>query len=202
MTKILVIASHNQGKIREIHDLCAPMGYHITSAADYHVKEPIEDGITFMENALIKARHCAQYSQQLSLSDDSGFCVAALNNDPGLYSARWAGKNKDFDMAMDMVIEKWQYAHQINNDNNRDCHFICALALVDPVTQREYVFEGRVDGQLTIPKRGDKGFGYDALFTPNGYTQTFAEMEPNDKHAISHRAKAFVQLKSFLQSFI
>lgn len=193
-SQIIVIASHNQGKIKEINDLCAPLGYVIASAGDYNLTEPIEDGVSFKENALIKARYCAEKTNQLSLSDDSGFCVDALDGDPGLYSARWAGETKDFNKAMDLVEQKWRD----KNTHHRACHFVCALALVDPIKKQEYVFEGRVDGMLTFPKIGDFGFGYDAIFTPDGYNKTFAQMQPAEKHAISHRAHAFEQLKEFL----
>ncbi len=185
--KRLVIASHNPGKLREIADLLAPYGSEVTSVAALGLPEPEETGETFAENALIKARAAAEGSGRPALSDDSGLCVAALGGAPGVRSARWAGPEKDFALAMARVEEA------LGDAGDRSAHFVCALALVWP-EGREEVFEGRVDGQLAFPPRGRRGFGYDPIFLPRGYDITFGEMEPGAKHAISHRARAFAKL--------
>ncbi|MEQ8505459.1 MAG: RdgB/HAM1 family non-canonical purine NTP pyrophosphatase [Rhodospirillales bacterium] len=183
----LVIATHNPGKLREIQDLVAPFGVNATSAGELGLAEPVEDGDTFRANALIKARAAAQASNLPALADDSGLAVDALGGAPGIHSARWAGPDKNFTTAMERV---WEL---VLESENRKAHFVCALALVWPDGHEE-VFEGRVDGTLIWPPTGDKGFGYDPMFQPDGYFITFAEMEPPAKHRISHRAHAFEQL--------
>lgn len=186
----LVIASHNKGKVREIADLLGPHGMSPVSAGALGLPEPEETGITFIANAELKALQAADLSGLPALADDSGLCVEALNGDPGIFSARWAEPEKDFSLAMrkvhDMLEEK-------GPGTGRDAHFVCALALAWPDGHVE-AFEGRVDGLLVWPPRGGKGFGYDPMFQPIGHEITFAEMEPQDKHAISHRADAFRQL--------
>jgi XTP/dITP diphosphohydrolase len=149
--------------------------------------EPDETGTTFRENAELKARAAAIAANLPALADDSGFAVDALNGDPGLYSARWAGPNKDFNFAMRRVED------ELKGKTDRRAHFICALSLAWPDGHCE-TFEGAVHGQVTFPARGTKGFGYDPIFIADGYTVTFAEMDPAAKHAISHRAAAFRQL--------
>ncbi|TPG22322.1 RdgB/HAM1 family non-canonical purine NTP pyrophosphatase [Sphingomonas koreensis] len=186
----LVIASHNDGKVREICDLLAPHGIETVSAGALGLPEPEETGTTFVANAELKARAAADLSGLPALADDSGLCVEALNGDPGIFSARWAGEGRDFNEAMRRV----ENAIAVTGDDpSRDAHFVCALALAWPDGHVEW-FEGRVDGTLVWPPRGDKGFGYDAMFLPVGGDQTFGEIDPDAKHAISHRADAFRQL--------
>lgn len=183
----LVIASHNAGKVREIGELLAPFGAEVVSAGDLNLPEPEEDGETFVDNALIKARAAALGSGLPALADDSGLAVAALGGDPGVRSARWAGPGKDFRVAMEKVEKA------LAGKDDRRAHFACVLALCWPDGHCE-TFEGRVDGTLAWPPRGEKGFGYDPVFVPNGYEITFAEMEPAKKHEMSHRADAFRKL--------
>ncbi len=183
----LVIASHNLGKVREIGDLLAPFGVETVSAGDLGLPEPAEDGLTFIANAEIKALGAAKASGLPALADDSGLEVAALGGEPGIYSARWAGPNKDFTAAMALINEK------LGSTTNRCANFTCALTLAWPDGEMAS-FEGKVFGDLIWPMRGHKGFGYDPIFVPTGHTMTFAEMDPAQKHAMSHRASAFKQL--------
>lgn len=185
----LVVASHNAGKVREIRDLLADYGVAPISAGDLGLPEPVEDGATFIANAEIKALAAAKASGIVSLSDDSGFAVEALGGDPGIFSARWAGPSKDFSVAMEKVKDKLDESGQDNTKSS----FICALSLAWPDGHVES-FEGRVHGHFTWPPRGENGFGYDPVFTANERDVTFAEMDPAEKHAISHRASAFRQL--------
>jgi XTP/dITP diphosphohydrolase len=186
----LVIASHNPGKVREIRALLEPYGIEPISAASLDLPEPEETGTTFAANALLKARAAADLSGLPALADDSGLCVDALNGDPGIFSARWAGETKDFGAAMRLVEE---HLGRAPKDSGRDAHFVCALALCWP-NGSEVEVEGRVDGLLVNPPRGTHGFGYDAMFVANGQTLTFGEMDPEAKHAMSHRADAFAKL--------
>ncbi|ODP37682.1 RdgB/HAM1 family non-canonical purine NTP pyrophosphatase [Sphingomonas turrisvirgatae] len=186
----LVIASHNEGKVREIKALLSPFGIEPISAGSLGLPEPEETGTTFVANAELKAMQAADLSGLPSLADDSGLCVEALNGDPGIFSARWAGPGKDFAVAMELVEQK---IGEKGPAASRDAHFVCALALAWPDGHVEW-FEGRVDGTLVWPPRGANGFGYDAMFLPNGHEQTFGEMAPEAKHAMSHRADAFRQL--------
>jgi XTP/dITP diphosphohydrolase len=186
----LVIASHNAGKVREIRALLGPYGIEPVSAGELDLPEPEETGTTFVANAELKAMQAADLSGLPALADDSGLCVEALNGDPGIFSARWAGPEKDFALAMRKVEDA---IAATGPEPSRDAHFVCALALAWPDGHVEW-FEGRVDGTLVWPPRGDKGFGYDPAFVPNGHDITFGEMEPEAKHAMSHRADAFRQL--------
>jgi len=183
----LVIASHNLGKVREIGELLAPFGVQTISAGELDLPEPVEDGDSFIANAEIKALASASASGLPALADDSGLEVNALNGEPGIYSARWAGPKKDFAVAMAEINR------QLGDSTDRKANFTCALTLAWPDGHMES-FEGKVFGDLTWPMRGDKGFGYDPVFVPEGHQQTFAEMEPAAKHAMSHRADAFKQL--------
>jgi len=183
----LVIASHNPGKVREIADLLQPFLTEVTSAADLGLAEPIETGTTFAANAELKARAAAEASGQLALADDSGLVVAALAGEPGIHSARWAGPDKDFWAAMQKVEDELQ------GKNDRRAHFACALALCWPDGNLE-TFDGAVHGTLVWPPRGTEGFGYDPVFVANGHDLTFGEMDPAEKHRISHRADAFRKL--------
>ena len=188
----LVVASHNEGKVREINDLITPFGLNARSAGDLGLAEPEETGTTFAENARLKACAASAASAMVAIADDSGLSVDALDGDPGIYSARWAGPNKDFAAAMRNVEEKLQAAGAVD-PQDRGAHFICALCIAWPDGETE-VFEGRVSGALVWPPRGANGFGYDPVFVANGHTQTFGEMEPAQKHALSHRADAFSKL--------
>lgn len=183
----LLLASHNTGKLREIEALLLPLRIEIISAAALGLPEPLEDAPDFTGNARIKALAAATASGLPALSDNSGFCVAALHGAPGVYSARWAGPSKDFAAAMATV-------HQRIDDNlDRRAWFIAALCIAWPDLHTQ-TFVGRIDGAITWPPRGDRGFGYDPMFVPAGCQQTFGEMNPDDKHAISHRARAFAQM--------
>jgi XTP/dITP diphosphohydrolase len=193
----VVVASHNAGKAREILDLLAPFGIQVKSAADLRLPEPKETGATFAENAVIKARAAAAGSGFPALADDSGLSVMALNGEPGIHSARWAGRNRDFSVAMQKVEDKLQKKGAVKPEQRR-ARFVCVLALALPDGEVE-TFTGRVDGTLVWPPRGDKGFGYDPVFLPDGRSRTFGEMSAEEKHgwrpggaaALSHRARAF-----------
>jgi XTP/dITP diphosphohydrolase len=193
----LVIATHNAGKLREIQALLAPYGLECLSAGALGLPEPDETGTTFVENALIKAHAAAQASQIPSLADDSGLCVAALDGAPGVYTADWAeadlfegGPGRDWYMAMGKVEGKLA---ELGPETPRDGYFACVLAIAWPDGEQA-VYEGRAHGSLTWPPRGTMGFGYDPVFVPHGDTRTFAELDPHEKHAISHRADAFAKL--------
>lgn len=185
----LVIASHNAGKVREIRALLGPHGIEPVSAADLDLPEPEETGTTFVANAELKAMQAADLSGLPALADDSGLCVEALGGDPGIFSARWAGPDKDFGLAMRLVEDRLAAI----DGAPRDAHFVCALALAWPDGHVEW-FEGRVDGTLVWPPRGGHGFGYDPMFLPDGETLTFGEMAPEAKTPLTHRAAAFRQL--------
>ncbi len=183
----LVVASHNPGKVREIRELLAPFNADVISAGQLNLPEPDETEDTFIGNAKLKALAAAIASGLPAMSDDSGLAVSALDGAPGIYSARWAGPSKDFNLAM-ARIEK-----EMLGKSDRAAKFVCALALCWPDGHCE-AFEGEVHGAVSFPPRGIKGFGYDPIFVPDGFNITFAEMEPAAKHAMSHRANAFAQL--------
>ena len=185
----LVVASHNEGKVREIRALLGPWALDIRSAAGLGLAEPEETGSTYRENAAIKAKAAARASGFPALADDSGFEVRAINGDPGLHSARWAGKDRDFSAAMERV----RAAVEASGSDDRSCRFVCALSLAWPDGHDETV-AGAIDGELAWPPRGDRGFGYDPIFVPEGRKETFAEAEPEWKHKVSHRARAFETL--------
>ena len=187
----LVIATHNDGKMREIGALFAGFDFTIISAKSLGLAEPEETEKTFIGNAVLKARAAALESGITALADDSGLSVAALNGAPGVYSARWAGPNRDFSAAMTAVKEALL---KTQSDDAR-AEFICALAIVWPDGQAISV-EGKIEGVLKFPARGTRGFGYDPIFQPYGHNMSFGEMDPDIKHAISHRADAFTKLIS------
>ena len=190
----LVIATHNSGKLREIRALLAPFGIECVGAAELELPEPEEIGNTFVDNAELKARESADLSGLPALADDSGLSVDALHGMPGIFSARWAedeAGNRDFGRAMEKV---WREVEAAGEEAGRDAHFTCALAVAWPDNGQAELFEGKIFGTLVWPPRGDKGFGYDPMFVPAGHDQTFGEMEPDAKHAISHRAEAFKRL--------
>ena len=188
----LVIASHNAGKVREITALLGPHGIEPVSAKELDLPEPEETGTTFHANAEIKARLAADLSGLPALADDSGLCVEALNGDPGVYTANWAETptGRDWQLAMRKV--EGALAAK-GPDASRDAHFVCVLSLAWPDGHVES-FEGRADGTLTWPPRGTVGFGYDPVFVPLGDTRSYAELDPSEKHARSHRADAFGKL--------
>lgn len=191
----LVAATHNKGKVSELTDLFAPLGFEVVSAIELDLPEPEETEATFAGNAILKARAAAEATGAPALSDDSGLSVTALGGAPGIYSARWAGEPRDFGKAM----EKVQRELDDIGATDRSAKFVCALAIVWPDGHAE-VFEGEVHGELTWPPRGDKGFGYDPVFVADGESITFGEMEPAWKHAMSHRARAVEKLKAALLS--
>jgi XTP/dITP diphosphohydrolase len=195
----LVIATHNPGKLREIAALLKPLGLDCVGAEELGLPEPEEIGNTFVDNADLKAREAADLSGLPALADDSGLSVDALHGLPGIFSARWAEDedgNRDWNRAMQRV---WTRLEEAGPDAGRDAHFACALSLAWPNDGQIESCEGRVDGKLVWPPRGDKGFGYDPMFVPAGYEQTFGEMDPDEKHRISHRARAFEQLVAALK---
>ena len=187
----LVIASHNQGKVREIGALLEPFGIETVSAATLGLPEPEETEETFLGNARLKSLAATRATGMPALADDSGLSVDALGGAPGIYSARWAGPEKDFGIAMDRV-ERALIEHD-RTIPNRHAHFVCVLSLAWPDGHTE-AFEGKVHGSLIWPPRGDKGFGYDPMFVPRGHDISFGEMDEQRKHAMSHRAKAFEAL--------
>ena len=190
----LVVASHNPGKVVEIKDLLAPFGIETKGAAELGLAEPDETGTTFAGNAALKASAAAHASGFPALADDSGLAVEALGGAPGIYSARWAGPEKDFTAAMARVERELDAM----NTKNHAAKFVCALALAQPDGACD-IFEGEVRGTLSFPPRGSKGFGYDPIFMANGMSETFGEIEPAKKHAISHRARAFAKLIAALK---
>jgi XTP/dITP diphosphohydrolase len=193
----LVIATHNAGKLREIRELLAPHGIECVGAAELDLPEPEETGNTFIDNAELKAREAADLSGLPALADDSGLSVDALHGMPGIFSARWAEDadgNRDFRRAMERV---WHEVEAAGEEAGHDAHFVCALSVAWPDGSIES-FEGKVHGTLVWPPRGERGFGYDPMFVANGMDQTFAEIDPDQKHAISHRADAFNKLVAAL----
>ncbi len=188
----LVAATHNPGKARELAALLEGR-FDVVSAAALNLAEPEEPETTFVGNAIVKARAAADASGLIALADDSGLCVAGLDGAPGIYSARWAGPNKDFSHAINLVEARLA---DTESDDIR-AWFVCALAVAWPKGPVVAV-EGRVDGSLTFPGRGKLGFGYDPIFIPEGGSLTFGEIDPLAKDAISHRARAFAALKAAL----
>jgi XTP/dITP diphosphohydrolase len=185
----IVIASHNEGKVRELGELFAPLDVDSISAASLGLPEPEETGATFADNAALKAVAAAKASNMLALADDSGLEIVALGGAPGIHSARWGGPAKDFGLAMQRV----QRELETSAATDRRANFSCALALAAPDGTAQ-IFEGKVFGTLAWPPRGSRGFGYDPIFVPAGYMETFGEMEPGLKNRLSHRMRAFEQL--------
>jgi XTP/dITP diphosphohydrolase len=199
-TKMIVVASHNAGKIREIAELIGPFGFSAKSAAELQFEEPDETGTTFEENAAIKALASARASGLPALSDDSGIVIDALDGAPGVYTANWAERedgSRDFQMAMEKV-EKALEERGATKPEQRGCRFVSVLCLAWPDGHTE-MFRGEVEGTVVWPPRGTQGFGYDPVFQPEGYDITFGEMSSDQKHgwkpgepeALSHRARAF-----------
>ena len=199
LTDLVVIATHNAGKLREMRELLAPYGIATQSAGELELPEPEETGSTFAENARIKAVTAARASGKPAFADDSGLVVDALDGEPGIHSARWAGPDKDFRAAMNR-IQTLLIERGAKTPEQRRAHFIAALCLAWPDGHVED-FEGHVDGVAVWPPRGDKGFGYDPLFRPDGFGTTFGQMSADEKHGLppqgrglSHRARAFMKL--------
>lgn len=195
----LVIASHNPGKLREMQELLARYGVTAVPAAELGLPEPEETGTSFRENAAIKAVSAAQASGLPAFADDSGLVVEALGGEPGIHSARWAGSDRDFGRAM-AEVEHRLTARGANSPEKRGAHFVSVLCVAWPDWHLEE-FEGRVAGRIVFPPRGDKGFGYDPIFLPDGFERTFGEMSSEEKHGLppigrglSHRARAFLKL--------
>ncbi len=199
LTGPVVIATHNPGKLAEMRELLAPYGVTAQSAGELGLAEPEETGKTFAANARIKAMSAASATGKPGFADDSGLVVDALDGEPGIHSARWAGPDKDFRRAMN-TIQTLLVGRGARTPEQRRAHFVAALCLAWPDGHVE-AFEGRVDGTVVWPPRGDKGFGYDPLFLPDGFTQTFGQMSATEKHGLppagqglSHRARAFIKL--------
>ena len=193
----LVIATHNEGKLREIRELLEPFGIECVGAAELDLPEPEETGVTFVDNSELKARASADLSGLPALADDSGIAVDALHGKPGIHSARWAedeAGNRDFGRAMERL---WREVEAAGPDAGHDAHFVCALSLAWPDGSIES-FEGKVHGTLVWPPRGSNGFGYDPMFVANGDTRSFGEIDAAAKHAVSHRAVAFAKLMAAL----
>jgi len=198
----LLIASHNEGKISEFRELLGLLKIDISSSKELKLPEPVEDGQTFEDNALIKAKSASNLSNLISLSDDSGIEIDALDKQPGIYSARWAGPKKDFDFAMREVtrlLDEKKIAIA-----ERTARFVCALCLFYPNGEYHF-FVGKVEGRVVWPPRGEYGFGYDAIFEPLNMNKTFGEITSGEKHSwtpkkvgLSHRAKAFAKFVSYL----
>ena len=194
--KEIVIASHNDGKVEEIRGLLKKYKFRIYSLKKFSNIEPRENGKTFIENSVIKAVSALKITGLPSISDDSGLCIPALNNDPGIYSARWAGKGKNFDLAA-KKIEKKLFEKYRNKQKIFKAFFCCALSIALPDGTIKS-FEGKVFGTLQFPPKGENGFGYDPIFIPKGYKKTFGEMKYSFKERISHRQKAFKKLQNFI----
>ncbi|MGA0606045.1 RdgB/HAM1 family non-canonical purine NTP pyrophosphatase [Phenylobacterium sp. VNQ135] len=188
----LVVATHNPGKVKELAEILEGR-FELVTAGELGLPEPDETETTFVGNALLKARHAAEASGLVALADDSGLSVTALDGAPGIHSARWAGPSKDFSLAMRKVEERLEEA----GSEDVSAWFTSALAVAWPGGPA-VVVEGRIDGTLVFPPRGDRGFGYDPIFVPEGMDQTFGELEPAVKDGMSHRARAFAKLKAAL----
>jgi XTP/dITP diphosphohydrolase len=193
--KSLLIATNNKGKLSEIKKLL-PKYITFYSPKDFNLIEPIENEKTFEGNAVIKARYCAEKSKLISLSDDSGLEISTLNREPGIYSARWAGKNKDFKLAIKKVYLKIRKKKKLKKKNN--ARFYCSLAIAFPNGAYK-TFSGTVNGKISKEPKGNNGFGYDPIFIPNGYKKTFGEMKANLKDKISHRYKAFNKIRGYFK---
>lgn len=192
LKKELVLASHNKGKAQELLDLLQPLGFQITLAGELGLPEPIEDADSYIGNAILKARHAALASGKVALADDSGLAVDALNGAPGIFSARWAGPDKNFDRAMERVLM------ELASHSSRRAAFVCALALAWPDGHVESV-EARVSGSILQEKKGTKGFGYDPIFLPDHHQKSFGEMDWVEKKPLTHRYAAFSELRPLLE---
>ena len=192
--KEIFIGSNNKGKLKEIADLL-PESLKIYSNLDFKIKSPVETGTTFQQNSLLKAEYFSKKTNKICLSDDSGLEVDLLKGKPGIYSSRWAGEKNNFDLAIQKIFNKMD---SIKKDwkNHSNAKFICCMTLFWP-DGTNYSSTGIIKGKISTKKKGKKGFGYDPIFIPDGYTKTFSEMEPNLKMSIDHRSKAFNKIKKF-----
>ena len=191
----ILIGTNNQGKLREITNLL-PKNVKIFSTKDFNLKSPKESGKTFKSNALIKAKYFSRKTNLICLSDDSGLEINVLKNKPGIYSARWGGKKKDFNKAMQRVFKELDKKDKEWRTKKVSARFICALVIYWPNRKKIYSL-GKVSGKISKNKKGKNGFGYDPIFIPNGHKRTFAEMSKSHKYKIDHRAKAFKKIKRF-----
>lgn len=199
--KELLIASGNKGKVLEIAQLLQPLNISAISAAQFDLEEPEENGKSFEENSLIKAKYYGKKTNLIALADDSGLCIEALNGEPGITSARFAldeNGEKNFSLAFEKIVAQLQEKN-FNFAEKIRAYFICNLTLFDPKTDFAISFEGRVDGNLIFPPRGNKGFGYDPIFIKDGMTQSFGEILPSEKDLISHRGLAFKKFVTWLE---
>ena len=194
--KEIVIGTNNKGKLREIKDLL-PKSYKISSPKDYKLKSPKENGKTFLKNSLIKAKHFSKKIGKICIADDSGLEIRMLNNEPGIYSARWGGKKNDFNLAISKIYSKLQKKDKNWRKKKVSAKFICALTIFG-LKKKPIQSLGVINGKVSKTKLGKNGFGYDPIFIPKGYKLTFAQMNKSKKYKIDHRAIAFKKIKKFL----
>ena len=194
--KEIVIGTNNNGKLREIKDLL-PKSYKISSPKDYKLKSPKENGKTFLKNSLIKAKHFSKKTGKICIADDSGLEISMLNNQPGIYSARWGGKKNDFNLAISKIYSKLEKKDKNWRKKKVSAKFICALTIFG-LKKKPIQSLGIINGKLSKTKLGKNGFGYDPIFIPKGYNLTFAQMGKSKKYKIDHRAMAFKKIKKFL----
>jgi len=194
--KEIVIGTNNNGKLREIKDLL-PKSYKISSPKDYKLKSPKENGKTFLKNSLIKAKHFSKKTGKICIADDSGLEISILNNQPGIYSARWGGKKNDFNLAISKIYSKLEKKDKNWRKKKVSAKFICALTIFG-LKKKPIQSLGIINGKLSKTKLGKNGFGYDPIFIPKGYNLTFAQMDKSKKYKIDHRAMAFKKIKKFL----
>ena len=194
--KEIVIGTNNNGKLREIKDLL-PKSYKISSPKDYKLKSPKENGKTFLKNSLIKAKHFSKKTGKICIADDSGLEISLLDNQPGIYSARWGGKKNDFNLAISKIYSKLEKKDKNWRKKKVSAKFICALTIFG-LKKKPIQSLGIINGKLSKTKLGKNGFGYDPIFIPKGYNLTFAQMDKSKKYKIDHRAMAFKKIKKFL----
>ena len=194
--KEIVIGTNNNGKLREIKDLL-PKSYKISSPKDYKLKSPKENGKTFLKNSLIKAKHFSKKTGKICIADDSGLEISLLNNQPGIYSARWGGKKNDFNLAISKIYSKLEKKDKNWRKKKVSAKFICALTIFG-LKKKPIQSLGVINGKVSKTKLGKNGFGYDPIFIPKGYNLTFAQMDKSKKYKIDHRAMAFKKIKKFL----
>tara|TARA_Y100000996_G_scaffold279637_1_gene220545 strand:+ start:586 stop:1188 length:603 start_codon:yes stop_codon:yes gene_type:complete len=194
--KEIVIGTNNNGKLREIKDLL-PKSYKISSPKDYKLKSPKENGKTFLKNSLIKAKHFSKKTGKICIADDSGLEISILNNQPGIYSARWGGKKNDFNLAISKIYSKLEKKDKNWRKKKVSAKFICALTIFG-LKKKPIESLGIINGKISKTKLGKNGFGYDPIFIPKGYNLTFAQMDKSKKYKIDHRAMAFKKIKKFL----
>ena len=194
--KEIVIGTNNNGKLREIKDLL-PKSYKISSPKDYKLKSPKENGKTFLKNSLIKAKHFSKKTGKICIADDSGLEISILNNQPGIYSARWGGKKNDFNLAISKIYSKLEKKDKNWRKKKVSAKFICALTIFG-LKKKPIQSLGIINGKLSKTKLGKNGFGYDPIFIPSGKKKTFGEIDPKKKYKIDHRYKAFRKIKKFL----